>query len=548
MIDIQTTDVSVRYPMQNKPSLPPVSLEIDQGEKILLLGASGSGKSTLALALQGLIPRTIDAEKTGSVAIKGMAPESWSITDACQHVGILFQDPETQFCMVTVEEEIIFGLENIGISVDEIETRLENSLAMTGLTKRRHDSINNLSGGLKQKTAIACLLAIDPETMVLDEPTANLDPQSTEDILQLWMDIAENKNKTLLFIEHNIGNLLPDIDRVIVLSKNGGVITEGPPREVFRHSFSALEEEGVWIPTICREALKLEAEGKMNWSQLPLSLEEWETECTKIGMEKSDIDSTTAEKNQIRNEKPLMEVRNVSFSYRDHQALTNIQFNLYAGEFVALAGANGAGKSTLAKLLAGIHVPSTGSIIRNGTPSENMRTDDIMKQTGFVFQNPEHQFICDTVEDELSYGWRIAGVAQKEWQKDVEEMLAMFHLTDKRHENPFSLSQGQKRRLSVATMLTSKQDLLILDEPTFGQDEANTSALMNILQNLHRNGKTILMITHDMELIEQYAEKVLLVDEGAIKYDGAVDTFSKNRIIASSIRTSTCIKRIETLA
>ncbi|RSL32150.1 ABC transporter ATP-binding protein [Salibacterium salarium] len=524
---IETMDLSVRYPMQNQPSLPPVDLQVERGEKILLLGASGSGKSTLALALQGLIPRSIDAEKKGSVLVQGMPPESWSIPEACQHLGILFQDPETQFCMVTVEEEIIFGLENIGLASDDIESRLEESLTLTGLTERRHESLHHLSGGLKQKAAIACLLALDPEALVLDEPTANLDPQSTEDILQLWMDIAARKNKTLIFIEHKLGHLLPDMDRVIALSKHGGVIAEGTPREVFHDSFTALEQEGIWIPTVCREALKLEEEGIVRWNHLPLSLEEWETECAEKGIEKP-VESIITEKVKNNDQQPLLEIENLSFSYRNHEALTNVHFTLYPGEFAALAGSNGAGKSTLAKILSGIQVPTSGSIKRKGKPSKKMRTDDIMKQTGFVFQNPEHQFICDTVEDEITYGWRIAGVAEEEWARDLEEMLDMFQLTDKRHENPFSLSQGQKRRLSVATMLSSNQELLLLDEPTFGQDEANTTALMNILKKLHLHGKTILMITHDMELIDQYADRVLLLDDGMIKYDVGTDTFFNN--------------------
>ncbi|WP_051302012.1 ABC transporter ATP-binding protein [Salibacterium aidingense] len=521
---IQAKELSVTYPMEEIPALPPLNLDIRKGEKILILGPSGSGKSTLALALQGLIPRTIEAEKTGNVSVDGTAPENWAIAEACRHIGILFQDPDTQFCMETVEDEIIFGMENIGLPVGEMEERLKEVLKITGLEQRRLERLSSLSGGLKQKAAIACLLALDSDTYVLDEPTANLDPQSTEDILQLWIDIADRQNKTLLFIEHKMESILEEIDRVIALRKEGGILAEGPPREIFRRSLPALEEQGVWVPEICREALVREAEGKITWDQLPLNLKEWEAECSRHGIVKTRIENKTPARPAM-DTIPILEASGLSFFYDKKQVLRDVCFTLQAGEFAALVGANGAGKSTLAHIISGIHSPSNGTLLRKGKPSETWQPDDIMKQTGFVFQNPEHQFITDTVEEELTYGWRMAGMGPEEWKTELEEMLDLFQLQEKRKANPFSLSQGQKRRLSVATMLTSDQELLVLDEPTFGQDEANTNALMNILKRLHRQGKTILMITHDMELVDQYTENVLLLDQGTIAYEGRTASF-----------------------
>ncbi|MGY4688702.1 ABC transporter ATP-binding protein [Salibacterium sp. K-3] len=524
MNGIQTKGLTVMYPAEEQTALPPLDLDITPGENILLLGPSGCGKSTLTLALQGLIPRVMDAERTGEILVNGADPQHWETSEACRHVGILFQDPETQFCMETVEDEIIFGMENIGLSIGEIETRLEEVLAITGLEKRRSDRLSSLSGGLKQKAAIACLLALDSEIFLLDEPTANLDPESREDILQLWLDLSERRNKTVLLMEHKMETGLEAIDRVIALQKDGGVLAEGPPRILFRQQSQILEQEGIRIPEVCRYARQVEQEGAVTWDPFPLTLHEWEIQCRQHGWTKIE----KPERNIVRPSSfssPLIEADNLSFSYEEKRILHDISFTLQAGDFTALIGANGAGKSTLARLLTGIEKPGGGTLLRNGVPSSHYRTDDIMKQTGFVFQNPEHQFICDTVEDELTYGWRISGESPESWKTELENMLDLFQLQEKRHANPFSLSQGQKRRLSVATMVTSGQELLILDEPTFGQDEAGTRALMSILQQLHEKGKTILMITHDMELVDQYAETIILLHDGSIAYEGATDPF-----------------------
>ncbi|SFM43514.1 energy-coupling factor transport system ATP-binding protein [Salibacterium qingdaonense] len=516
--------LSITYPADNQPALPPLDLDINTGENILLAGPSGCGKSSLALALQGLIPRVIEAEKTGTLTVNETELEHWTTAQACRHVGILFQDPETQFCMETVEDEIVFGMENIGLSIEEITSRLEHVLEITGLREHRFSRLTTLSGGLKQKAATACLLALDPAVFVLDEPTANLDPKSSEDFIQLWINTAARGNKTLLFIEHNMETGLEYIDRVIALRKEGGVLLEGPPRTVFREKAHILEQEGIHVPEVCRTARRVEQEGQITWDPFPLNLEEWEVQCAQRGIQKRNEPAPDfSAKSPVA--PPLIEAENLTFSYGAERILENVSFTLHTGEFAALCGSNGAGKSTLAHLLTGLEQPEEGTLFRKGKESSRYRTEEIMKQTGFVFQNPEHQFICDSVEDELTYGWRMTGSNPEFIRAELEEMLTLFQLREKRDANPFSLSQGQKRRLSAAVMLAGEQELLILDEPTFGQDESGTNALMEMLKKWQQRGGSIIMITHDMELVDRYADKVLLLHEKSTAFQGGTDTF-----------------------
>ena len=236
-------NLTVCYPFQEQSVLKGINLQIDKGERVLILGPSGGGKSTLALTLNGIIPKSIEAEMSGTITVDGEKPQKLNYREISERLGILFQDPETQFCMISVEDEIIFGLENLRLARDEMERRVEKSLDMVGLANWRKSQIRELSGGMKQKLGLACLLAMDPEVFILDEPTANLDPASTEEIFQLFMALSQNLNKTIIFIEHKLDSLLPYIERVIVLGNEGEIIADGNPRYIFRHYYVEIVKE-----------------------------------------------------------------------------------------------------------------------------------------------------------------------------------------------------------------------------------------------------------------------------------------------------------------
>ncbi len=543
MPSIIINQLSVRYPFEQNEVLRNVSLDIAQGEKVLLLGPSGGGKSTLALAIAGIIPRSVEAELIGEVLVDGISPQVTGIAGICSRIGMLFQDPDTQLCMTTVEDEISFGLENMGLSRTEMESRINSSMALTGISDRRHANSQQLSGGLKQKLGLACLLAMDQEMLILDEPTANLDPAATEEMFSLLARLATQSDKTLLFIEHKLDDLLAYIDRVIVLDEGGRVVADGGPRNIFQYELEMLLELGVWVPRLCMAARELEQQG-MVWPTFPLTMVEWEVGLGSRGISLNGlIDRTGASLSVTRPiasveppllpvarpiasvEPPLLEIERVWFNYKDNHVLEDLSFTIAAGEFVALLGANGSGKSTLVQMLVKLLLPAKGAILLGGKQIDRLSTKELMRQVGFVCQNPEHQFVRDTVEDELAYGLRILGYNEDQLRIRVDELLHRFKLEPYRNQNPFSLSQGQKRRLSVAATLTGEQQLLILDEPTFGQDYQNTIALMALLQELNQEGKSIIIVTHDMELVKQYASKVLVLQKRKLLYQGAPELF-----------------------
>ncbi|MGG3797921.1 ABC transporter ATP-binding protein [Metabacillus fastidiosus] len=522
-------NLTVNYPFQRKSVLKGVDLQINKGEKLLILGPSGGGKSTLALTLNGIIPRSIEAEMTGTITVDSHSPSELNFREISERIGILFQDPETQFCMLTVEDEIIFGLENLRLSKSEIKVRMEQSLELVGISNYKKAQIKELSGGMKQKLGLACLLAMEPEVFILDEPTANLDPESTEEIFELFITLSKKLNKTLIFIEHKLDSLLPYLERVIVLGNDGSVLADGPPKTVFKDHYTAIAEQGIWVPEICKYAKEAEKEGLL-WNEFPLTIDEFTN-----GLKGKTFDVQLNENYKQHHSETILRADHLSFSYNDKQVLKDINFSISQGDFVAILGPNGAGKSTMSQLFIKLLKPKQGDIYLKNEPISKLKTSELMQKLGYVFQNPEHQFICDTVEQELAYGLKMLGWEKEKWLPRVNELLEQFHLTNRRENNPFSLSQGQKRRLSVATMLTNDQQILILDEPTFGQDYVNTKGLMTLLKNLNDSGKTIIMITHDMELVLNYANKVILINKNEVQYEGDVIPFFQNE---SLLRTS----------
>ncbi|MGV2620395.1 UNVERIFIED_CONTAM: ABC transporter ATP-binding protein [Halobacillus marinus] len=497
--------LSLTYDQHPQPVLKDINLNVAQGDSVLVLGPSGSGKSSLVHCLTGLYPEELDGTMTGTVKIAGKDACTYKPGEAAKKVGVVFQDPETQFCMLTVEEEVAFGLENLAVPPSQMQDLIEQALSWVGLEQYKKEKIHVLSGGQKQKLALACTLVMEPDVLILDEPTANLDPVSAREFIEILSEIKRKRKLTLVVIEHRLEGWLSLLTRVIVLEKDGHMFSEGPLLENLKTYGHTLMKEGVWLPYSARTAMALGWKGK-----LPLSIDEYVS---------LPIPLPAPEIKKPATEGTLLSANNVAWK----EVLHNIHLDIHPEEWVAVVGANGSGKSSLSKLLAGIIKPSNGDVAFQGRSITRWKEKLLRREIGYVFQNPEHQFITDSVFEEVSYSLKEREMDEQETKEIVRKTLRLCQLEGLEHSHPFLLSQGQKRRLSVATMLVLDVNLLILDEPTFGQDAGSTESLMQILKEKHDQGTSIIMITHDMELVDRFATRTIVIQEGGIQWDGPTE-------------------------
>ena len=488
---IQLEHLTVRYPKSVIPALSDVSLTVDQGQTVLLLAPSGGGKSTLARILSGLIPQDILAVVDGRVRVGGIDPLTAPPGQVAAQVGLLFQDPESGFATLTVEDEIAFGLENLRVAPDQMTALIRSSLDQVGLSGFNARRLNSLSGGEAQRVALACLLAMSPPVIILDEPTANLDPASTREFFATLASLRSSH--TIVLIEHKLDACWHLADGVILLDAHGRLMAHGKPKRVFDENRAEILESGIWLPAGFDD---------VSSSFTPVVAPEPPPPMPGL---------------------PAVHLEGVSFAFPGRPPiLQDVQLDVGRGSFFALVGPNGSGKTTLARLMMGLlPAPARGEIHVFGDRLEKLSLADLTERVGFVFQNPEHQFVTDSVRDELAFSLKARRWPETEVEDRVDELLARFELVDQAMQNPFTLSQGQKRRLSVATMLAVGQRMLILDEPTLGQDRRTTSALMDSLAGLNRQGVTILIITHDMRLVGGHAHQAAVLLDGRIEFVGS---------------------------
>lgn len=459
-----------------------LSCDFYEGKIHAISGPSGSGKSSILYLIDGLIPHMYEGTLEGKVLFRGE-----DITDVlpryrCNDIGFVMQNPESQFCTYTVEEELAFGMENLGIPVEEMERRIRETLEFVGMTGYEATNLDDLSGGQKQKIAIASVLVTKPSVLLLDEPTANLDPESRRQIFDLILRISREENVTIIIVEHNIAEIANEVDRFIAVDGAGKIVVDckkGDP------------EEKAWIAA--------------NTHDPEIPHREYREQ---VG-------------------EPILEIKGLHFAYpipgkkhkRGKNVIRDLNMTLYSQEFLAIVGENGVGKSTLMKLLFKVNQPDSGEIRIYGKPISSYRTKQLYHKMGLVFQNPENQFVTNTVFDEMMFSLKRVAISNEEKEDRINKMLEKFHLEHEKEKSPFALSQGQKRRLSVASMLLTNQQVLFLDEPTYGQDFENRQELMKDMQELVEKGITIVMITHDLALVRQYATRVVRIENGTVTKD-----------------------------
>ncbi|WJM15930.1 ABC transporter ATP-binding protein [Microbacterium arborescens] len=538
-------DLAVTYEGSDAAATRGASFTVTPGEVVLLLGPSGSGKSTVALTLNGLIPQSIPATTEGTVLVSGEDAATTPIPRLSTRVGMVFQDPDAQLVTGTLLDEVAFGPENLRLPVDDVLDRSEQALRRMGLWERRHENPDRLSGGGRQRLAIACALAMDSPLLVLDEPTANLDPEGIEDVYAALGEIAAAGDRAILLVEHNLDAAIGFTDRVVVLDHGGRTIADGPIDTVLRERAAELHEIGVWLPVSTLAALRLREAG-YPLDPLPLTPEELRAglEAAASGDENRTITPpSAATSDSVRvprdspthTQTPVVSVRGLTLRRGRATVLHDVDLEVAAGEFVAIVGANGAGKTSLIQAIAGVVRGPRGRIDLGGLDPNRADPRTVAERVGFVFQNPEHQFVAHTVFDELAHGLRRQRIADDEVRERVDGMLRRFGLEAHAHRHPFLLSGGQKRRLSVGTALIAGAPVLALDEPTFGQDRARADELLHVLRDLNRDGTTILVVTHDMQLVSEYAERCVVVGDGRIVADGpTADILGADELLRSA--------------
>jgi energy-coupling factor transporter ATP-binding protein EcfA2 len=529
---VSAAGLSFTYATRIQPALSDLSFSVAPGETVLVLGPSGSGKSTLTLCLDGLIPHLVEGEYDGEVVVAGLVVGNSPVHLLAQEAGLVFQDPDAQFCTLTVEDEIAFGLENLRMAPEEIEAAVDRSLGLVGLPGHRERRLMTLSGGEKQRVALAAVLAMGPRILVLDEPSANLDPRATADLFRLLRELVADGRHSLLIIEHKLDELIEWVDTVLVLAPGGRLLFRGDPSEAFYKRASELESAGVWRPQTSKLVSALRRDG---WPVpgSPLGTAETAAALAATPGLLDRLRRTVLEAaGPVVPGPPLLRAEQLSYRYADGPAaLADVSLSLHRGGLLAIAGVNGAGKSTLASLLSGVLAPPAGSVFLEGRDITGMPAWAVSDRVGYVFQNPEHQFVTDTVFGELAFSLsprarrRRAFHLTTEQRDRIEAWLGRLGLLPLAEANPFSLSQGQKRRLSAASMLIRGQSVLILDEPILGQDELQSARLMAMMQEFRGEGGTVAMVTHDMRLISEEADSLVVLTEGRSVYAGAPGDF-----------------------
>jgi energy-coupling factor transport system ATP-binding protein len=448
-----------------------VDLEIDPGERVLLLGASGAGKSTLMHALAGVIGGDDEGEQRGELLVAGQ-----HATRARGVAGLVLQDPDSQVILARVGDDVAFGCENLGVPREEIWRRVVRALDEVGLDLPLDHPTSSLSGGQKQRLALAGVLAMRPGLILLDEPTANLDPAGVAEVRDAVARVATSTGATLIVIEHRVEVWRDIVNRVVVLAPGGGVLADGEPGAVLRARGAELSASGVWIPEFPPPV----EPRRVAWAGGRL------LDATGLGIAR----------------------------VRGTRIADGIDIGIDEGRAVAIVGPNGAGKSTLALTLAGLLRPEGGVVAATSalagslksTAPISWRSKDLLTRIGTVFQDPEHQFLTATVRDELSVGPRALELGDSEIAARVDQLLERLRLDHLALANPFTLSGGEKRRLSVATILATKPKLLVLDEPTFGQDSRTWSELVSLLAGLLDEGQAIVAVTHDADFVAALAD------------------------------------------
>ncbi len=540
---IELRDVSFSYSAEAEPALSHVSLAISEGEFVGVIGPSGAGKSTLAAMMSGAIPHHYQGKLYGATLVDGHDTCEVTLTDISRVVGSVLQDIDAQMVASSVEDEMLFGLENFGVPHDQIEDRITQTLETVGIAHLRDREIAKLSGGQKQKVAIAAILALAPRVLVMDEPTAALDPASSTMVFETLRQVNKLAGITVVVIEQKVALLCKYCERVLVLSE-GQLAYDGEPHEVFGHA-RELRAMGVDSPRVARIANSLLEHGIVDKVDRPcLSVDEAKEFIKEIvgdaaapasaGDAAAPSRHKPASRPHAEGTDPVVDVQHVSFAYPNRgDTLNDLTMQVYPGELVGLIGQNGAGKTTFTKLLNGLFKPKSGSVRIAGYDTREVPTSTIASQCATLFQNPDRQLCKDTVLEEVAFGLTLHGTPEEEARERAAKVIERFGLPA--DESPFSLSRGERQMVALASVVVLEPKVVLLDEPTSGLDYRECMTVMETVSQMAEHGCAVIMVCHDMEVVSDFAERVVVMTKGGIVGRGEADAiFADDDLMAAA--------------
>lgn len=552
---IEVKDVTFTYSGAQRHALERVSLAVAEGEFVGVIGPSGAGKSTLAGVMSGAVPHHFTGELYGACLVDGKDTCEVTLTDVSRLVGSVLQDTDAQFVASNVRDELLFGLENFGVTRDEIPARMQQALETVGIEDLCDREIATLSGGQKQKVAIAAILALRPRVLVLDEPTAALDPASSTLVFETLREVNRSAGITVVVIEQKVALLSEYCSRVVVFEQ-GKLIFDDTPRKVFSHG-ERLREIGVDSPRVARVSNSLAAAGLCEPGGPALSVDEVAALVARIVGEgvrgavvegacavpvvpsspcdsSIDGDSVVAAASSARTGEPVARFEGVGYSYPGGGASVRaLDFEVFPGEIVGIVGQNGAGKTTFTKLLNGLLKPAEGNVVVAGLNTREVPTSRIARHVSTLFQNPDRQICKDTVLDEVAFGLLLQGVSLDEASARAKATCERFGLP--LDEAPFSLSRGQRQMVALASVVVGEPQIIVLDEPTSGFDYRECMTVMETVRDMAAAGSAVVMVCHDMEVVSDFADRLVVMANGEILGRGTcADVFANDGLMQSA--------------
>jgi energy-coupling factor transport system ATP-binding protein len=529
MMELTVENLSFQYNRSPELNLEEINLQVSKGEVIGVLGVTGAGKTTFMRALNGLIPQFFEGKISGKVLVQDLDTQVYRIQSLVRRVGFVFDDPETQIFGVNVKEDVAFGPCNFGLPKEEVMARIKKSLNLVGLEGYEERATENLSGGEKQRLAIAGVLAMGSEILVLDEPTAALDPLGKEAVFQI-VELLKKQGMTVLLVEHETEDMAARVERVIILD-HGRIVHQGETRDVFQE-VPLFSKYHLRPPEVAEFGWCLYEERLISKDEVPVTEEEGVALIKRllpmaspstdnaVKVDKSEGKGKILQSGNAAQQEVIIEVKDLSFSYIKKQpVLKGINLQIHQGDFLALVGQNGAGKTTFCKILTKLLAADKGKVTFKGEEINKFSHVQLAKHLGYVFQNPDHQIFSSSIKEELEFGLINQGLDEAERNERIKKVLNIVKLDKPLTTHPLNLGRGERQRLAVASILVLELEALIIDEPTTGQDWQGTLNIMDLIKDLNRQGHTILIITHDMRLVAEYCNRVVVLNKGAILAD-----------------------------